>query len=188
MCNLHATERLPAFITCECFTWNCINNTQETLSRTSVYVNTHRFVEGDLSPVPMSADSTDEPIDEDYRARVLAAYRALCDAEHVRQLKDAEIARRMIERDPDLRTGYQQAGRLLNGTRSRHRPTMIAFARVLGVDPGWLDYGPASDAPAPKFATPVARVPKVHPKPVNHNRASEPRQAAAKKGRRGPNS
>jgi hypothetical protein len=136
-----------------------------------------------VSPVSEPA----EELDEAYRERVLASYRALCDREHVRQLKDAEIARRMVELDPELKTGYQQAGRLLNGVRSRHRPTMVAFARVLGVDPGWLDYGAASAAPAPTFASPFTvpaaapSVPKVAPKPIARARAEA---AKKKQGRR----
>jgi hypothetical protein len=122
-----------------------------------------------------------DEIDPAYRDRVLAAYRALCDRESVRLIRDAEIARRMVEFDPTLKTGYQQAGRLLGGTRSRHRPTMIAFANVLGVDPGWLDYGDASMAPRPQFVarTPrAAPVPRVNPVPVDEARA---RRAQAKK-------
>ena len=143
----------------------------------------------------MSEQTGDEPLDEAYRERVLASYRALCDRERVRQLKDAEIARRMVEIHPDLRTGYQQAGRLLNGTRPRDRPTMVAFARVLGVDPGWLDYGSASAAPAPTFAlpalpppvrspAPTSVVPRVEPKPIAHARAERSKATKKKHGRR----
>jgi hypothetical protein len=152
-----------------------MEQSQLTVSHTSVYVKPPKVDAVRFGAAMTDADDTDA----DYRERVLAAYRARCDAEGVRLIRDAEIARRMVAADPSLKIGYHQAGRLLGGTRSRHRPTMIALAKVLGVDPGWLDYGPASAAPAPPFAPRqvAPSVQKIAPTPVDEAR----RRHAAKK-------
>lgn len=55
--------------------------------------------------------------------------------------------------------GASTVGKWLNGTLPSKTSLMVALARELGVDPGWLYFGGASEAPAPAWAASVAGEP-----------------------------
>lgn len=83
-------------------------------------------------------------------ARVVLDQRVMVD--EGRRVDDPEFGERVAEAmEPPRETPYSKSSVSQWGSAEQAPPVDVrrAIAKVCGVDPGWLDHGPASQAPAP---------------------------------------
>lgn len=94
-------------------------------------------------------------------ARVLLDQRTL--VERGSRVDDVEFGQMVAERmEPARDTPFSKASVSQWGSAKQAPPTPVrrAIALVCGVDPGWLDHGPASAAPSPPgWREPAERAP-----------------------------
>lgn len=87
---------------------------------------------------------------DDYRHRLQWAWRLLQQREIPRRVTQTEVVSRVSRRLGGRAFSYPTGSRWFTaGDVPRELDVQIALAEELGVDPGWLYYGPYSAAPAP---------------------------------------
>lgn len=121
--------------------------------------------------------------------RLLTCYYAACQREKVPRINYTDIARR-VEGHSGIPVVQTTVTRWFTGSRPE-RELMIGLCKALGeglpggIDPGWLDYGDDSRAPAPAFGANERRfLPAVTPEEAEAGRAQK-RHAKKRRPNRG---
>lgn len=121
--------------------------------------------------------------------RLLTVYYAACQREKVPRINYTDIARR-VEGHSGIPVVQTTVTRWFTGSRPE-RELMVGLCKALGegllggIDPGWLDYGDDSKAPAPSFTANERRfLPAITPAEADEGRS---RKAHASAKRKRPN-